>query len=90
MAGELFVSPSPVLTRSVRLAIACQLRFGQASARVLFVGFTAKSFTKHCYSSRPKEPTGLFGLCEPLKGVEALVARSLLQRPPLPSEGEEG
>ncbi len=55
---SLTFTPSPVLLTP----------FGQASAKDCFIGVTAKSHSKHCYSSRHKEPTGLFVSCEPPQG----------------------
>jgi len=44
-----------VLFRKGALESAPLLHVGQASAKVHFVGFTAKSFPKHCYSFRQKK-----------------------------------
>ncbi len=55
---SLTFTPSPVLLTP----------FGQASAKDCFIDVTAKSHSKHCYSSRHKEPTELFVSCEPPQG----------------------
>jgi len=53
-------SPPPTPSCFVRFVNGSPTSLRASNAKVHFVGFPAKSFTKRSYSSRLKQPTGLF------------------------------